>query len=121
MIASISEKTFNREVLSSSIPVVVNFWTPWCGPCKLIEPLILQLQGRTDNPLKVVRINADENFWLSKRFDITTLPTVLVLHEGRVVYRLEEVTSRDDVLRNLQVALNRIVIRPQATATIGSG
>jgi thioredoxin 1 len=119
MIASIGEKTFNSEVLGSSIPVVVNFWTPWCGPCKLIEPLILQLQDRIANPLKVVRVNADENFWLSKRFNITTLPTVLVLHEGKVVHRLEGITSRDEVLKNLQIALNRTIVRSQSPMAVG--
>jgi thioredoxin 1 len=108
MIASIGEKTFKDEVLSSPIPVVVNFWTPWCGPCKLIEPLVMQLKEHITDPLKIVRINADENFWLSKRFNLTSVPTVLVFYNGNVVHRLEHINGREDVLKNLTTALNEI-------------
>jgi thioredoxin 1 len=108
MIASIGEKVFKEEVLSSPVPVLVNFWAPWCGPCKMIEPLVLQLKETAVKPVKVFRVNADENFWLAKNFKLTNIPTVLLFYQGQVVHRLEHVKGREDVLNTLRSALESI-------------
>jgi thioredoxin 1 len=108
MIASIGEKVFKEEVLSSPVPVLVNFWAPWCGPCKMIEPLVMQLKETAAKPVKVFRVNADENFWLAKNFKLTNIPTVLLFYQGQVVHRLEHVKGREDVLSTLRSALESI-------------
>jgi thioredoxin 1 len=108
MIASIGEKVFKEEVLSSPVPVLVNFWAPWCGPCKMIEPLVMQLKETAAKPIKVFRVNADENFWLAKNFKLTNIPTVLLFYQGQVVHRLEHVKGREDVLNTLRSALESI-------------
>jgi thioredoxin 1 len=108
MIASIGEKVFKEEVLSSSVPVLVNFWAPWCGPCKMIEPWVMQLKETAPKPVKVFRVNADENFWLAKNFQLTNIPTVLLFYQGKVVHRLEHVKGREDVLHTLRSALDSI-------------
>jgi thioredoxin 1 len=108
MIASIGEKVFKEEVLSSTVPVLVNFWAPWCGPCKMIEPLVMQLKETAPKPVKVFRVNADENFWLAKNFKLTNIPTVLLFYQGKVVHRLEHVKGREDVLHTLRSALDSI-------------
>jgi thioredoxin 1 len=109
MIASIGEKVFKEEVLSSPVPVLVNFWAPWCGPCKMIEPLVLQLKETAAKPVKVFRVNADENFWLAKNFKLTNIPTVLVFYQGKVVHRLEHIKGREEVLQTLRSALDAIL------------
>jgi thioredoxin 1 len=111
MIASIGEKAFKEEVLSSPVPVFVNFWAPWCGPCKLIEPLVLQLKNTAAKPVKVVRVNADENFWLAKNFKLTNIPTVILFYQGKVVHRLEHFKGREDVLQTLGAALESLGIQ----------
>jgi thioredoxin 1 len=108
MIASIGEKVFKEEVLSSTVPVLVNFWAPWCGPCKMIEPLVMQLKETAPKPVKVFRVNADENFWLAKNFKLTNIPTVLLFYQGKVVHRLEHVRGREEVLHTLRSALDSI-------------
>ncbi|MGB8702189.1 MAG: thioredoxin domain-containing protein [Thermosynechococcaceae cyanobacterium] len=108
MIASIGEKSFKEDVLRSPIPVLVYFWTPWCGPCRIIEPAIMRLQHESPCGLKVVRINADENFWLAKTFSLTSIPTILLFNQGNLVSRIEQVNGREDVIRPLQVALASI-------------
>ncbi len=108
MIASIDEKAFKSEVLNSNNPVVVSFWTPWCGPCRMVEPLLLTLQKSGSQLVKVFRVNADDNFWLAKRYELTTIPTLLLFHQGKVVHRLERVSDRAEVLSNLRAALARI-------------
>jgi thioredoxin 1 len=97
MIASIDEKAFKSEVLNSHNPVIVSFWTPWCGPCRMVEPLLF-------------RVNADDNFWLAKRYELTTIPTLLLFDRGKVVYRLERVSDRAEVLSSLKAALARIPV-----------
>jgi thioredoxin 1 len=108
MIASIGEKAFKEEVLNSPVPVFVNFWAPWCGPCKMVEPWVLQLKDTATKPVKVFRVNADENFWLAKNFRLTNIPTVLLFHRGKVVHRLEHVQGREEVLQTLKTALDSI-------------
>jgi thioredoxin 1 len=110
MIASIDEKVFKSEVLNSHNPVIVSFWTPWCGPCRMIEPLLLTLQKNGAQSVKVFRVNADDNFWLAKRYELTTIPTLLLFNRGKVVYRLERVSDRAEVLSNLKAALARIPV-----------
>jgi thioredoxin 1 len=110
MIASIDEKAFKSEVLNSRNPVIVSFWTPWCGPCRMVEPLLLTLQKNRSQPMKVFRVNADDNFWLAKRYELTTIPTLLLFHRGKVVHRLERVSDRAEVLSNLRAALSRIPV-----------
>ncbi len=112
MIASISEKTFKNDVLSSSTPVLVSFWTPWCGPCRMIEPLLVQLKSTAPHNLKVVRVNADDNFWLAKAYKLTNIPTLLLFHKGKVVHRLENVNGRDDILNPLRLALETVRSSP---------
>ncbi|HEY9827592.1 MAG TPA: thioredoxin family protein [Stenomitos sp.] len=117
MIASINENTFNQEVLKSSIPVLVHFWTPWCGPCKRIEPLVSQLEHTAPYPVKVVRVNADENFWLAKLFHLTSIPTILLFHKGEVIHRLEHLDGREENLRSLGVVLQNICLSVCDSAT----
>ncbi|HEY9882640.1 MAG TPA: thioredoxin family protein [Thermosynechococcaceae cyanobacterium] len=99
------EQTFVEEVLESPTPVVVHFGAPWCGPCKMIEPLLTRFQAEWGKQFKLVGINADENFKLSIRYRITTLPTILLFERGEVVHRLEGLHRRDDLLKALQSAL----------------
>lgn len=110
MIATINEQAFKTEVLNSPNPVIVSFSTPWCGPCRMIEPLLLTLQKSEEKPVKVFKVNADENFWLAKRYELTTIPTVLLFHQGVPVYRLEQIGDRTEFLGSLKTALDRIPV-----------
>ncbi|MDX2216135.1 MAG: thioredoxin domain-containing protein [Oculatellaceae cyanobacterium bins.114] len=92
-----NEKTFTKEVLGSPIPVVVNFWAPWCGLCYIVNPLLLQIQEDWGDQVRVVSINADENFKLSNTYRLTTLPTVMVFESGTLHQRLDKFRNRDDL------------------------
>jgi thioredoxin 1 len=74
----------------------------------MVEPLLLTLQKNGSQSVKVFRVNADDNFWLAKRYELTTIPTLLLFHRGKVVHRLERVNDRAEVLSNLRTALSRI-------------
>lgn len=96
------EQTFEQEVFASETPVLVHFGAPWCGPCRMIEPLLTRFQSEWGKSFKLLEINADENLKLSSKYKITTLPTILVFEGGKVIHRLEGMYKRDDLWTELQ-------------------
>jgi thioredoxin 1 len=101
MIQSVTELNFREKVLTSSTPVLVNFGAPWCGLCRVVEPMLIQFRDRWDDRIKLVNVNADENFKLASCYKLTTLPTSILFVDGQIVYRLEGFKGREDLHANL--------------------
>lgn len=97
MVLSVSDRTFEQEVLASPIPVLVNFGAPWCGLCQLIQPLLLQFHNCCHSRIKLVGVNADQNFKLSNTYKLTNLPTLLLIENGKVRQRLEDFHSPNEL------------------------
>ncbi len=107
-VLSVNERTFKQEVLESPTPVLVDFWAPWCGLCRLIHPLLQEFQSDWREPIKLVRINADENLKLANTYRLKSLPTLLLIEDGQVILRLENFKGREDLrmaLKNLDLSL----------------
>ena len=107
MLISINERSFAQDVLESSTPVLVHFWAPWCGLCRMINPLLLQFQNKWGDQVKLVGINADESLRLANTYRLTTLPTLILFKDGQVLERLDGFLGRDD----LRVALDAIAAK----------
>ncbi|MBR8830590.1 MAG: Thioredoxin [Chroococcopsis gigantea SAG 12.99] len=102
MMLSVSEKNFSKTVLESPNPVLVHFWAPWCGLCRLILPTLAKFQSESCLNLEIVGINADDNFRLANRYRLRNLPTIILFHGGEPIARLEDFQSRDDLYRSLK-------------------
>ena len=78
----VTDATFAKEVLASPVPVIVDFWAPWCKPCEAIEPHLRALVDQWEDHVRLVRVNVDENLGVSGRYGVLSLPTVVLFAEG---------------------------------------
>lgn len=84
----VTEANFEQEVIKSDLPVMVDFWAPWCGPCKVVGPLIEELAGEYAGKVKVGKLNVDENNALAMRYNVMSIPTIKFFKAGEVVSEL---------------------------------
>ncbi|MGH7741137.1 MAG: thioredoxin [Candidatus Eiseniibacteriota bacterium] len=85
---AVTGQTFDSEVLKSNLPVLVDFWAAWCGPCRAIAPAIEEIAGEYAGQLKVVKIDTDENQDIAVQFQVMSIPTLMVFKGGKVVERV---------------------------------
>jgi thioredoxin 1 len=83
----ITDAEFETTVLKSATPVVVDFWAPWCGPCRQIAPSLEKIAGEYDGKLIIAKVNTDENPQWAQQFEVSGIPTILFIAEGKIVYR----------------------------------
>jgi thioredoxin 1 len=96
-IIEISDNSFEQEVLQSSIPVLVDFWAPWCGPCRAIAPVIDELSVEYAGKLKVAKCNVDENPNTPARFGIRAIPTLIIFKNGNVTEQITGAVAKSQI------------------------
>ena len=84
MVTATSDATFETDVLKSDVPVLVDFWAPWCGPCRMVGPIIDRISEKTEGTAKVCKLNVDENPTIAGKYGITGIPTVMIFNNGQV-------------------------------------
>lgn len=100
-VAEFTDSNFEAEVLQSAVPVVVDFWAPWCGPCKMLAPTIEALAGDYAGRVKIGKLNTDESETVAARFGIRSIPTLLVFKNGEVVHQLVGALPKDKIAEQL--------------------
>lgn len=94
----ITSQNFAQEVVASSVPVLVDFWATWCGPCMMLAPVIEQIAAQSDGSYKVGKVNVDEQGALAMQFGIESIPTLLLFKNGEVVRKMVGLHTKEQIL-----------------------
>lgn len=106
MTKNITEDNFEQEVINSSVPVLVDFWAEWCGPCRMLAPIIDELSRTySEQQIKICKVNVDENPKLAAKFGIMAIPTVIIFKNGRPFEQVTGVRPKEDLVKMIERAL----------------
>ena len=94
----ITEANFEQEVLQSDIPVLIDFWATWCGPCQMVAPIVAEIAEESEGKIKVCKVNIDEEIGLANAFQIQVIPTLVALKDGKIVNVLKGLRDKDEIL-----------------------
>lgn len=104
-IIEINDSTFDEEVLQSELPVLVDFWAPWCGPCRAIAPVIEELSAEYDNKLKIAKCNVDDNPKTPSRYGIRAIPTLIIFKGGNVIEQITGAVAKSQIAAAIDKAI----------------
>jgi thioredoxin 1 len=100
-IQTLTDSTFDEELAASAEPVLVDFWAEWCGPCKLIAPVLEEIAGEQNGKLRIAKLNVDDNPTAARRFDVMSIPTLIVFKDGQPAKRLVGAKPKGALLEEL--------------------
>jgi len=104
-VTEVTDATFQAEVLNSPVPVLVDFWAPWCGPCRAIAPLLDEIAGEYAGKAKVVKINVDDHQAVAQRYRVSSIPNLIVFKNGQVAQQIVGAVPKSRLSQALDTAI----------------
>ena len=104
-VLTLTEENFEKEVMESSVPVMVDFWATWCMPCKMVVPIIEEMARDYSERLKIAKLNVDDAIDVATRFRVMNIPTLIFFDKGREIGRMVGVVSKDSIAAKMQELL----------------
>ena len=104
VVAEVTDSSFQSDVLKSQEPVLVDFWAPWCGPCRMIAPMVEELAAENRGSIKVTKINIDDNPEAAQNYGVSSIPTLMIFKAGEVVERMVGVQPKSRLQQALDEA-----------------
>jgi thioredoxin 1 len=103
-VVEITDSNFDQQVLKSSEPVLVDFWAPWCGPCRMIAPLVEELAGENRGSIKVGKVNIDDNPGAAQNYGVSSIPTLMLFKGGKIVNQFVGVQPKNRLQQAIDAA-----------------
>src|SRR3954463_53072 len=104
-ISEVSDSNFQAEVLEADTPVLVDFWAPWCGPCRMVAPVLEEIAGERGDQLKIVKLNVDDNQQTAAAFEVLSIPTMILFKHGQVAAKVIGAMPKKRLEQELEPAL----------------
>ncbi|MEF9951549.1 MAG: thioredoxin [Clostridium sp.] len=106
MISNVNDLSFDKEVIKSDKPVLVDFWAQWCMPCKMLSPVIEEVAKNLDGEVQVVKVNIDESPMSASQLGITSIPTMVLFNDGKIVEKIVGFQPKENIEKTIKGALN---------------
>lgn len=102
-VINLDSKDFEEEVLNSEVPVLIDFWATWCGPCRMMAPVVEEIANEVGEKAKVCKVNIDENKDIAEKYDVMSIPTFLIIKNGKVAATTVGVQPKENIIKLLNI------------------
>lgn len=102
-VINLDSKNFEEEVLNSEVPVLIDFWATWCGPCRMMAPVVEEIANEVGEKAKVCKLNIDENKEIAEKYDVMSIPTFIIIKNGKVAATTVGVQPKENIIKLLNI------------------